>query len=129
VIASLRNIATAQRLFREAGHTDGGGGSFADLTGVADLRGGAPLKTPLLSRAFRPTGGAHVERGGYYFRLDRTDGTWQCYTWPVDAEDKEHRTFYVDAAEEILATRGYAGQRAPSPDAVRRDGRAWTSAG
>ncbi|MHC4973174.1 MAG: hypothetical protein ACYTG3_12660 [Planctomycetota bacterium] len=118
MIASLRNIASAQRMFVEAGHGDGAGATFAELTGA---------EPPLLSPRFRPSEDGSVRSGGYYFRLDRKDGSWCCYAWPVDETDSERRTFHVDGTEEILATRGFAGRLAPLPDAVR-DG-SWTSAG
>lgn len=126
MIASLRNIATAQRQFREAGHADSA--SFAELTGVAGVRGGAPLKTPLLSTAFRPADDGSVQRGGYYYRLDRARDRWCCYAWSVEQKDSGLRTFYIDADEEILATRGYAGDLAPDPSAIHQDA-SWSAGG
>ncbi|MHC4818341.1 MAG: hypothetical protein ACYTF8_09825 [Planctomycetota bacterium] len=118
MIASLRNIASAQRMFAEAGHGDTRGATFAELTGA---------EPPLLTPRFRPSADGSVQRGGYYYRLDRTGGGWCCYAWPAEEKDSGQRTFYVDAGEQILATRGFAGRLAPLPDAVR-DG-SWTAAG
>jgi hypothetical protein len=106
-------------MFAEAGHADAGGGTFAELTGA---------QPPLLSPAFRPKKDGSVRRGGYYYRLDRSNGGWCCYAWPVDTEDSGLRTFYIDSGEELRATRGYAGPLAPLPGAVSRD-RSWSSAG
>ncbi|MEQ1633185.1 MAG: hypothetical protein ABL997_12480 [Planctomycetota bacterium] len=100
-IATLKNIATAQRAFRDAAHVDRDGdgigefGSFGELAGSANLRwasanSGAPLplSVPLLSRAFATLVDGCVERSGYRFRLHLPSG---------------NGTFVSDAFERVCA--------------------------
>jgi len=76
-IATLRNIASAQKQFqgRAAADRDRDGtgefGTFLELSGAVPLPGGKlTLDPPLLSGAFRrPLADGRVSRSGYFFRL------------------------------------------------------------
>ncbi|MCA8948632.1 MAG: hypothetical protein KDE27_03975 [Planctomycetes bacterium] len=75
VIATLKNIASAQAQCQACGAIDADGdgkgefGFFAELSGAAAVRGSddAKINPPVLSRAFAEVQGSAVERRGYLF--------------------------------------------------------------
>jgi len=75
VIATLRNLISAQSQFQSTGRADennngiGEYGSFAELSGAAPVRAGQPLDPPVLSKTFRTVAYGRVEREGFYFRI------------------------------------------------------------
>ncbi|MHC4849651.1 MAG: hypothetical protein ACYTEG_14515, partial [Planctomycetota bacterium] len=110
-IATLRNITSAQAQFQACAKADansngtGEYGTFGELSGAVEVRGGAKLNPPVLSTVFRKVDGGVVTRSGYHFKIYLCDAqgnavgeekgtkgvdaakaetTWCAYAWPVE---------------------------------------------
>jgi hypothetical protein len=74
-IATLRNITSAQAQFQACAKADanqngtGEYGTFGELSGAVEVRGGAKLNPPVLSTIFRKVDGGIVTRSGYHYRI------------------------------------------------------------
>jgi prepilin-type N-terminal cleavage/methylation domain-containing protein len=141
-VATLRNIVSAQSQFQTGARADendngvGEYGTFAELSGAVGVRGGAILRVPVLSTAFRTVNGnGEVSRSGYMFAMylpdiagdglpevagggadpgidpDLAEAVWCCYAWPGNHGGSGNRTFFVDQEGDIVATddQGYSG--------------------
>jgi hypothetical protein len=151
VIATLRNVISAQSQFQCTARADenqngvGEYGSFAELAGAIGVRDGKVLNPPVLSTAFRLVSKGRAERNGYRYRIylpgagglpvtERDKGGIGAgevnpelaeTTWCVYAwpVEGEGRTFFTNQAGDVLATSdgGYVGDREPQPYAAFRD--------
>jgi len=133
-IATLKNIHSAQVLFRDRLAVDrdadakGEFGWLDELAGAATLRGGLAerrLDPPVLSRAFGEVQLGNVKRSGYLFCmwLPAVGGGWarECdgvpidtdaaetqfciYAWPTMEADHSKRVFFLGAAGDVFASR------------------------
>jgi hypothetical protein len=116
-VATLRNIASAQKQFREV--VPDRYGTFGELSADAPIRGtDRLLSPPLLSGAFRGAlSDGTVRRSGYRFRIDLEDGGWRCFAWPDPRREGSRRTFLIDgSAGVVLATvdERHEGDRGPA---------------
>ncbi|MBK8976137.1 MAG: hypothetical protein IPM29_09435 [Planctomycetes bacterium] len=137
-IATLKNISSAQAQCQASGVIDVNGngageyGSFAELAGVAPIRGGdgrERISPPVLSASLGRVTEGVVVRSGYVFRMflplscdgrwvaEANDGgserlgvdpasaevLWCAYAWPVSYGESGSRAFFVDASGDVLA--------------------------
>ena len=147
-IATLRNIISAQSQFQSTARADvnnngvGEFGFFGEMSGAVGVRGGAVLRPPVLSTAFRSVSAeGTVTRSGYNFVIGMADAagnglpeapgggapagidpdlgetTWACYAWPVSYGNTGNRTFFVNQGGDIVATDDsrYTGPLAGNP--------------
>ncbi len=138
-IATLKNIHSAQTMFRDRcavdrdGDTKGEFGWLDELAGTAWLRGSEPgrqLDPPLLSKAFGAVQLGNVQRSGYLFCLwlpaigggwarecdsvtidaDAAETQFCIYAWPSD-EGLHRRAFFLTEAGDVFASRNAPGYR------------------
>jgi len=138
-IGTLRSLLAAQAAFQKTtaadGNTNGVGeyGTFGEMSGAVGVRGGAFLRPPVLSTAFREVSArGEIARHGYQFALylpdasgqglpeiagggpdgsidpDIAETTWCCYAWPTNYGSSGTRTFYVSQAGDLVFTEAAA---------------------
>ncbi len=138
VVSTLKNVATAQLLFRQSRfldrNVDGAGefGFLGEMSGRTALRGsGEFLKPPVLSSAIGDTDATGFsERHGYLLALylpnaagvgvpeiaskigtidpDRSASFFTCVAWPISYGKSGQRTFFMNQQGDVLATVDFA---------------------
>jgi hypothetical protein len=62
----------------------------------------------------------------YFFRVHRVGDGWHAFAWPAREQERNQRTFAIDANGELWAARGFWGEQGPAAGA--RKTRGWTRA-
>ncbi|MHC4449202.1 MAG: hypothetical protein ACYS0E_03520 [Planctomycetota bacterium] len=153
-IATLRNITSAQAQFQACAKADanqngtGEYGTFGELSGAVEVRGGAKLNPPVLSTIFRKVDGGIVTRSGYHYRIFLCDAqgnavgeekgtkgvdaakaetTWCAYAWPVEYGKKDYSGTNGPNGDAAFKNDGTKGRitGAAAVGAIGSDGNEW----